>query len=118
MAEVLKLGLIGMGIGKSLAPRLHPFLGSLHKLTVTYTLFDSQGVSGYDPVAVVNQRAQDGFVGVNVTYPFKRTVRSHVQVEDARIARIGSVNTVRLQAPGWPATNTDFTGFLRAYRHC
>jgi hypothetical protein len=39
-----------------------------------------------------------------------------VQVGDPTIARLGSINTVRLNGEGWPATNTDYTGFLRAYR--
>lgn len=112
----IRLGLIGEGISRSLAPRLHEHLGRVHGLPVTYELLDGRGVAGFDPLAVARHCADSGFTGVNVTQPFKRVLHAHVRIEDPAIARIGAVNTVRLLPQGWTATNTDYTGFLKAYR--
>ena len=116
MAKEIRLGLIGAGIARSLAPRLHEHLGRLHGLPVRYTLFDAAGVPAFDPLALCRERAARGDLGLNVTRPFKQVLRGAVKVEDPRIARIGSINSIRFDPRGWIGTNTDYTGFLRAYR--
>jgi shikimate dehydrogenase len=122
----VRLGLIGEGIARSLAPRLHEHLGRLHGVPVTYELIDGRGVAGFDPYTTARRCAQEGFRGVNVTQPFKRIMRAHAQIADKAIAQIGSINTLLLngspaeapqrEAAGWTGTNTDYTGFLKAYR--
>lgn len=115
--EFFKLGLLGANISRSLAPRLHRLLGEVHGLRVTYDLLDAAGAPAYDPAVKARWCAQEGYAGLNVTHPFKRVVLPHVRVADALCARTGSVNTLRLGPAPWEATNTDYTGFLRAYRH-
>jgi shikimate dehydrogenase len=112
----LKLGLLGANISRSLAPRLHRLLGAVHGLRVTYDLMDAAALA-YEPAARARGCAQEGYAGLNITHPFKRAVLPHVRVADARCACTGSVNTLRLGTAPWEATNTDYTGFLRAYRH-
>jgi shikimate dehydrogenase len=61
--------------------------------------------------------AQDqGFRGLNITYPYKETAITHVSVPDPLVRAIGAVNTVVFGADGPIGYNTDYTGFVAAYR--
>lgn len=111
------LGLIGAGIGRSSSPRLHIFLGKLYGTEVDYRSIDSSMIADFDFDATLAACAEEGFRGTNVTHPFKAVVRSRVQVADPHVARIGAINTVTFDADGWRGANTDFTGFVNAFRH-
>ena len=54
--------------------------------------------------------------GVNVTYPYKELVVGKVDVLDRHAAAVGSVNTVVFEPSGSVGYNTDYTGFIAAYR--
>lgn len=111
------IGLIGAGIGRSSSPRLHIFLGKLHGVDVDYRSIDSAEVSDFDFVATLSACAEQGFRGTNVTHPFKSLVCASVRIDDPYVARIGAINTVTFCADGWRGANTDFTGFVNAFRH-
>lgn len=114
---MLQLGLIGAGIGRSSAPRLHIFLGELYGVPLDYRPIDSEQVPEFDFAATLANCAETGFRGVNVTHPFKEKAHQRVAIADPSVARIGAVNTVTFDAGGWQGTNTDYTGFAQAYRH-
>lgn len=114
--QEVRLGLIGVAIRRSLSPRLHELLGERHGLRVRYDLLDAESDPAFDPLAICRARAARGDRGLNVTRPFKQTMRPHVIVEDAGIARIGSINSIRFEPGGWIGTNTDHSGFVLAYR--
>ncbi len=115
MSPTIKLGLIGRGIGRSLAPRLHERLGELHDLAVTYEPIDADALNAFDPVAEMASRQAAGYAGLNITHPFKQTIAEAVDPADDRIRRIGAVNTVIFQDDGRIGYNTDFSGFKRAF---
>lgn len=114
MSQIL-LGLIGDNIAKSRSPDLHRHCGQLLGLDVRYDLFIPPR-TGQSFDEVFDEVRNAGLQGVNVTLPYKEKVVSRVQINDPVIARIAAVNTVRFGADGAAGFNTDYTGFMAAYR--
>lgn len=114
---MIQLGLIGAGISKSSAPRLHMFLGRMYGLPVDYKRLDSNEIAGFKFEDALARCGHEGYRGVNVTHPYKEVVRSKVEVPDPSVARIGAINTVIFESPAWQGFNTDFSGFSGAFRH-
>jgi shikimate dehydrogenase len=113
--QAVKLGLIGDNITQSKSPLLHRTAGIMTGLGVTYELLTPRDMGL--PFGVVFQQARAlGFRGVNITYPYKEVVTSKVIVSDPFVLRIGAVNTVVFDVDGPKGFNTDYTGFLNAYR--
>lgn len=112
-----KLGLIGNGIQRSSAPRLHRLAASLCDLALTYDLIDLQEQDPANFETVLAQCAADGYWGVNVTYPFKERAAKVVEIPSPVVQQIGAVNTVIFgDGQSSKGYNTDYTGFLRAYQ--
>jgi shikimate dehydrogenase len=114
---MIQLGLIGAGISKSSAPRLHAFLGRMYGVPVDYQRIDSNEIAGFEFTAALTRCTDAGYRGVNVTHPYKEQTRKKVEVPDPSVARIGAINTVIFEADGWKGFNTDFSGFAGAFRH-
>ncbi len=112
-----RLGLIGDGIGRSSAPRLHELAGGIVGRTVTYTRFDLDGQADTTFEETLAACGRDGLTGVNVTHPYKERAARIVPIQDPRVRRIGAINTV-LFRDGVPVAghNTDHSGFVAAYR--
>lgn len=112
---VIRLGLIGDNIKASRSPDLHRFCGRLTGLDVTYDLFIPP-LMGQPFETVFDECRASRMRGVNVTLPYKERVVSRVQVDEPDIARIGAVNTVRFTDNGPRGFNTDYSGFMSAFR--
>ena len=112
----IRLGLIGDNIRESRSPDLHRLAGAMTGLDVSYDLLipAEMGLGFKDVFAACRDRAM---TGVNVTLPYKERVVEMVRVDDPAIARIGSVNTVTFASGGARGFNTDYSGFVSAYRH-
>ena len=115
MPRHLHLGLIGDNIGASRAPLLHRLAGAQHGIDVTYDrLVPREMGKPFD--ALFDHVAQAGYRGINVTYPYKEKAALRVQINDPLVQAMGAVNTV-LFGKGRPeGFNTDYSGFLSAYR--
>lgn len=111
----VKLGLIGDNIRASRSPALHRFCGQLTGLDVSYDLFIPPSL-GKTFDQVFAELPQDGIVGTNITLPYKEKVVEKVRVSDPNIARIGACNTVRFGDGQPEGFNTDYSGFVAAYR--
>ena len=113
----VKLGLIGIGISRSRAPQLHRLAGELCGLHLSYDLLEQQSS---DPVAFDSALwscREQGFRGVNVTYPFKERAAQVVQLSSPQLRQLGAVNTIRFDASGQAhGFNTDYIGFKRAFQ--
>ncbi|MBI1217607.1 MAG: shikimate dehydrogenase [Rhodobacteraceae bacterium] len=111
----VRLGLIGGNIRASRSPALHRIAGRLAGLDVSYDLLiPAEMGMGFE--AVLDHCAATGYRGVNVTYPFKEAVVARLAIDDPGVRRLGAVNTV-VFAPGGPrGFNTDYSGFVAAYR--
>ncbi len=111
----LKLGLIGDNIARSRSPLLHRLAGIQNGLTVQYDRLIPQNM-GEDFDTVFQQCAERAYRGINVTYPYKERAATKVQIDDPLVRAIGAVNTVLFDADGPKGQNTDYTGFISAYR--
>lgn len=111
----LHLGLIGDNIAHSSAPRLHRLAGEQNGLDVQYDrLVPAQLGKTFDQI-FADCRAS-GFRGLNVTYPYKEIAFRAARIEDSQVRRIGAINTVVFSDQGPIGFNTDFSGFIDAYR--
>jgi shikimate dehydrogenase len=111
----VKLGLIGDNITRSKSPRLHRTAGMLTGRNVTYDRLIPKDL-GLTFDEVFEQARVGGFRGINVTYPYKEVVTAKVTVSDPLVRAIGAVNTVVFDPEGPKGFNTDYTGFMSAYR--
>ena len=70
-----RIGLLGAGIGGSRTPRMHLAAAEALNLPYSYDLIDAtQRDLPEDPAAILDLLEAEGFDGLNVTYPFKKTV--------------------------------------------
>ncbi len=109
----LLLGLVGSGIAASLSPALHEREAAQQGLHALYQLIDLDAASrGPNALADVLKAAQClGFAGLNVTYPCKQTVLSHLDVLSDEAKAIGAVNTVVFEGGKRVGHNTDASGW-------
>lgn len=112
----LKLGLIGDNIAASQAPRLHGLAGRQHGIDIQYDrLVPADLNRSFDEI--FDSAPDAGYHGLNITYAYKEIAAAKVKVDDPRARALGAVNTV-LFGDGTPkGFNTDYTGFVAAYRH-
>src|SRR5690606_23807763 len=110
------LGLIGDNIARSQAPRLHEEAGRMLGVPVSYERLVPREM-GRAFEAVFAFARDRGFRGLNITYPYKERVVPLVSIADARVAALGAVNTVLFTPDGPQGHNTDWSGFIAAYRH-
>jgi shikimate dehydrogenase len=114
--EMLKLGLIGTGISRTQVHQLHALLGELHNMPVRYDLMDIPPAAPFDLRARLGQCAREGYTGVNVTHPFKLQAYDCVTDRCWLPTGLESVNTVLFDGDTWRGGNTDYSGFIAAYR--
>jgi len=113
----MKLALLGSNIQRSRMPRLQEYLGKQAGIPVQYDLIDGKGIAGFNPVDEVQKAITAGYSGLNVTHPYKQQVRSLVnKTASPEQASIGSLNTLVFTEGEIFGANTDYTGFIRAYR--
>lgn len=111
----LKLGLIGDNISRSRAPLLHRLAGDQSGIRVTYDLLIPKEM-GEDFDTIFDHCADRGYRGINVTYPYKERAAKKVALSDPLVHAIGAVNTVLFEPDGPKGFNTDYSGFMAAYR--
>ncbi len=111
----LRLGLVGDNIAQSQSPLLHTTAGAQHGLQVSYDrLVPAQQNANFDKIFAKCQSS--GYRGINITYPYKEVATDLVATDDPLVKAIGAVNTVLFEQDGPKGFNTDFTGFMAAYR--
>ncbi len=115
MTAQLRLGLIGDNIARTQSPRLHRLAGAQHGTTVRYDCLVPHEI-GADHTQVFAEARDGGYRGLNITYPYKERVVALLRVDDPLVRAMGSVNTVLFEADGAVGLNTDYTGFMAAYR--
>lgn len=112
----IRLGLIGDNIAESKAAALHRAAGRLCGLDVTYEHLVPRELSlKFD--AVFDRAREQGFRGLNITFPYKEKVVRRLRIEDASVRMIAACNTVLFGAPEPVGANTDYTGFIAAFKN-
>jgi|ASRR01.1.fsa_nt_gi shikimate dehydrogenase len=114
----LKAALIGRDIQLSRSPDMHEAMGRAHQLDYRYDLLDLSLISHTrdDLAHCLTNLEEQGYIGVNVTHPFKTEVIKHIDdmAEEAR--QIGSVNIVRFSEGRRIGHNSDGLGFKSAFQ--
>jgi shikimate dehydrogenase len=111
-------GLIGRNITASRSPWLHESEARAQGFDLRYVLLDF-AVTEKDERDLAQQLMQvqaQGFAGVNVTYPYKRSIIAHLDELSPGAARVGAVNTVKFSNGRRLGYNTDITGFAASVR--
>lgn len=111
----LRLGLIGDNIGASRAPRFHVLAGRQNGLDVTYDRLVPQEM-GRDFDALFDHVMGAGYHGINITYPYKERAALRVRIDDPGVRALGAVNTVLFDGATARGFNTDYSGFIAAWR--
>jgi quinate/shikimate dehydrogenase (NAD+) len=112
----IRLGLIGDNIADSRAPDLHRIAGRLCGIELTYDLLVPKHLGlGFD--SVFDRVRDEGYRGLNITYPYKETVVRRVKVENHSVRLMEACNTVIFTHPQPLGANTDFTGFMSGFRN-
>jgi shikimate dehydrogenase len=110
----IRLGLIGENIAASRAPALHRAAGRLTGLDVNYDLLVPNALGlGFE--AVFDRAREQGYRGLNITYPYKERVMARLAAADDSVRAVGACNTVVFEDAGPRGANTDHTGFMGAW---
>ena len=114
----LKVGLMGEGIQSSRSPSLHMGEAQALGLNLDYELIDFDNIPGGHAMfeSVLADRQKRGYLGVNVTHPFKQTVVGLLDELSPDAAEMGSVNTVVFRNGRRMGFNTDWSGYAEAFR--
>jgi shikimate dehydrogenase len=110
-------GLIGRNIGESRSPSLHEREADAQGLRLMYSLYDfaELDLSERDLPRMLDALELAGFVGVNVTHPYKQEIIVHLDALTAEAEKIGAVNTVAFRDGQRIGHNTDVSGFAAAF---
>ncbi|MGC4409942.1 shikimate dehydrogenase [Rhizobium rosettiformans] len=113
--DILRAGLIGFGIQRSLTPAMHMREGEAQGVDYRYELIDlnERKLGPDDLETLVVEAEEQGFCGLNITYPCKQRILPLLTdiSEDAR--KLGAVNTVILRDGKRIGHNTDWWGFAQ-----
>ncbi|MEO0562789.1 MAG: shikimate dehydrogenase [Chloroflexota bacterium] len=108
-----KTGVIGWPIGHSLSPVMHNAAFKALGLDEEGWTYDANAIPPDVLKKSVVEFGRHGYMGLNVTIPFKRDVMSFTRPDEIAQA-VGAANTLIL--PRNKATNTDVAGFINDLR--
>src|SRR5579862_9453285 len=90
------VGLIGANIMKSLAPALHIDAFRAAGISGHYHLMDVDQLPGRTLTRLLDAAKTAGFMGVNITFPFKQEVMALLDDLSPEARQTGAVNTVTI----------------------
>lgn len=110
----INLGLIGWPLEHSLSPQIHQAALRELGLKGKYCLYaiENNGLREQAITDLLEHVANEKIQGLNVTLPYKQIVLSHMASLTPAAARIGAVNTIRLNKGLLQGENTDAAGFM------
>ncbi len=106
-------GILGNPLSHSLSPALHKYLLNEISQEGRYHSFEIKENQLAD---IVDEIKADGFLGFNVTIPYKQAIIPHLYKMDEEAHFIGAVNTVHIQGNKLFGFNTDGQGFISAVK--
>jgi shikimate dehydrogenase len=114
---MLRSGLFGRAILASRSPWLHEQEARAQGLDLDYTLFDfnERGLADNDLAPLLHDLRDQGYCGVNVTYPFKQAVIPLLDELAESAEMVGAVNTIAMCGGRLIGHNTDVTGFQYSF---
>ncbi len=108
-----RLAVIGNPIAHSRSPQMQQTALDAAGVEATYIRVQA-GLEEGAFEACARQLAELGFIGANVTVPFKKQAFALAADADALSRLCGASNTLQFTENGWHAFNTDGPGFARA----
>ncbi len=109
MGEEIKRAFVcGHPVSHSMSPVIHGYWLAHHNLTGAY---EKVGVAPEQFSKFITSLQETGFVGGNITIPYKESTFDIVSRLDDAARHIGAVNTVWLEDGLLHGTNTDWIGF-------
>lgn len=109
----IRLGVIGNPIAHSKSPQMQQAALDSESRECSYVRILS-GTDAGDFDTLLRLLAQRGFIGANVTVPFKRKAYAAAVQADALSTLCGAANTLVYCDDGWHCHNTDGPGFEQA----
>lgn len=115
---MLLCGLIGAGIQGSRSPALHQGEAAAQSLQLVYKLIDLDvlGVGTDALPSLLRDAADQGYLGLNITYPCKQSVIPLLDGVTEEARAIGAVNTVVIADGKLTGHNTDGPGWSWGFR--
>lgn len=113
----VKIGLVGDQISESLSPLLHSCASDIAGIRYSYQLL-VPAQEQLDFSSLYERCRVGGFDGLNITFPYKQSIPEELVIEDSVVQSIGAINTVLFKKPSTVGMNTDYSGFVDAYRYC
>lgn len=106
---MLKLGLVGQHITKSLTQTFFQELSEIYNIELSYDLFDTfnQNISIEEKLKELSDK---GYMGLNITYPYKEEIFQIINSKSEEVKLVQSINTVMIDN-SISAHNTDYLGF-------
>lgn len=110
------VGLIGANIMGSLSPALFADAFAAAGIDGFYHLMDVDCLRERRLLQLLDAAKTAGFVGTNITYPFKQDILSLVDAVDPEAAQVGAINTVAIGPDGrTTGYNFDRRGWRRSF---
>ena len=114
----LTAGLIGEHISRTRLPAALQILCNEYGYDLTFELIDSVNRTPFDFRATVDEVRGWGWTGVSVTHPFKISAASYAaEGMSSGAMHLGAANALIFDDKGVRGQNTDYTGFISAWRH-
>jgi shikimate dehydrogenase len=104
---VNRVGIIGFPLSHTLSPAMHN--AAFRALGMTDWFYDAMEIPPDIPRHAVEEPRRHGYIGLNVTIPFKETSMRYC-VPDEKARAIGAVNTIDFRTD--VGTNTDVDGLI------
>lgn len=108
MMKPHRVGIIGFPLSHTLSPAMHN--AAFEALGLVDWEYTAMSIPPDIPRHAVEEPRRHGFIGLNVTIPFKEAVMSYVR-PDEKARAIGAVNTIDFRTN--TGTNTDVDGFIQ-----
>lgn len=110
-ADTAVYGLAGSPIGHSVSPAMHNAAFAAAGINAVYLPLPAVDADDF-----VTFARGVGLKGASVTIPYKVALFDRVDDVDDLAKRVGALNTIKMDADGWHARNTDVAGFLQPLR--
>lgn len=112
------VGLVGSGIQLSRTPSMHMAEAARQGIKYSYQKIDVDSLSGTPPslAEIIRSAELCGFIGLNITFPFKKEVMQHLDVLSETAMAVDAVNTVVFMNGKRVGLNTDMWGFAESFR--
>lgn len=112
---LMKLSLLGANIQKTRLPRLLEALCRRQGLRLEFDLSDSALKDDFDFDMRADECAAAGYCGIVITHPFKTLAIARAGEIRGIPTTLGAANSLIFKPGGWIATNTDYSGLLKAW---